>query len=635
MNSIRRMVGLGLALVASNFSPGLSAQEPIPFDSVRWELLDAEVVEFEGRMALQGTAVLRDVDLGDGVVEFDLWVTGVRSYPGVYVRFQERREAEYFYIRPHRAGLYPDAVQYAPIVNGIGEWQFYNGEGFTSAGSFTEGAWIPVRLELQGDQARFFVEDQETPALVVPHLQGTTDRGSIALVSPNNGSALFSNVRVHGDEGLSLDPVSEEAIAEGMIREWQVSQAIPLERVNRDAYPSFSAIFRSDWQPLEALPSGMVDIARRTARQNQGGDLVLARHVFWSEEDREMKLNLGYSDEVDLFFNGQRLFRGQSRYQQRDPSFLGIVGLYDQVPVQVKRGLNEIFLMVTEVFGGWGFMIHAEGEVEPKSVDHTATEPVWMTPDTFLTPETVLKDPNRDVLYVSNFDIQFAQKTEPSGFISRLGLDGSVQELRWVEGLLAPTGMDIWQDTLYVVERQNLAAIHIPSGEIVGRWPIPDPVFPNDIVIDSHGTIYISDTRSGDWPESRIYRFRSGEFDIFANEGINRANGIWIHDGGLIVGSSGDGALKRVDLETGKVETVLSLGAGTIDGIRVDQDGNLLVSHWEGQLYRISPEGELEEILDAMPEQWNTADFEYLPEENLLVFPTFFDNRVRAVRLGG
>ena len=99
------------------------------------------------------------------------------------------------------------------------------------------------------------------------------------------------------------------------------------------------------------------------------------------------------------------------------------------------------------------------------------------------------------------------------------------------------------------------------------------------------------------------------------------------------MGSSGDGILKRVDLETGRLERVLSLGAGIIDGMRVDQEGNLLISHWEGQLYRISPDGHLVEILDAQPEGWNTADFEYLPEERLLLFPTFLENRVRAVRI--
>ena len=51
--------------------------------------------------------------------------------------------------------------------------------------------------------------------------------------------------------------------------------------------------------------------------------------------------------------------------------------------------------------------------------------------------------------------------------------------------------------------------------------------------------------------------------------------------------------------------------------------GNILVSHWGGKVYRISPEGDLVEILDAANQGWNTADFEFLPSENLLLIPTF------------
>jgi len=633
MNRIAAVVFLLGFLPLPPVQSELAGQTPIPFHSPRWEHVDSEISEVGGRTALQGSAILSDAEFVDGVLEYDLWISGARSYPGVYVRFRDMQEAEHFYIRPHRAGLYPDAVQYCPVVNGIGEWQLYNGPGFTNSGEFTEEAWIPVRLEIQGDRARYFVENMDTPALVVPHLDGRSASGAIALTGPKDGSAWFSNVRYTAGEVPPWDEPEPTEVPQGMIRRWQVSQAYPLERVNRDAYPNFYSIFLSEWEELAALPSGMVDVARRTARENEAGDLVLARHIFWSDEDREMKVNLGYSDEVDFFFNGQRLFRGQSRYQQRDPSFLGIAGLYDQVPVKVKRGLNEIFLMVGEVFGGWGFMVQAEEELAPKPVDHSLAEEIWLTPDTFLTPETVLKDPTRDVLYVSNFDNEYTTKPEPSGYISRLGLDGEILDLKWVDGLHAPTGMDVWQDTLYVAEREHLLAIELESGTIAGRWEIPDPVFPNDLVIDNEGTVYITDTRTGDWAESRVYRFRNGTMDIFANEGISRANGIQIHNGGLIVGSSGDGLLKRVDLDTGRVEVILSLGAGIIDGIQVDEEGNLLVSHWEGQVYRITPDGHLVEVLDALPRGWNAADFEYLPEERLLLIPTFIDNRVRAVRL--
>ena len=359
-----------LGLILTICSPFTArAHEAVPFDSPRWQRENAELAEIAGRQALQGVAILDDVVFQDGLIEFDLYVTGARSYPGVYFRMTEDDHAEHIYIRPHRAGLYPDAVQYTPIVSAIAEWQLHNGPGYTSIDTFPEEEWFPVRIEVAGSQARVFIEDLTEPVLTIPHLEGHSERGGLALAGPLGGSAYFSNFRYDTDAELAFDPVPDREMPEGMMAEWEISQPIPLARIRREAYPGDFGLFRTDWQEVHADTRGLVDIADRTPRVNQNGDLVLARHVFYSEEDRVMNLDFGYSDEVDFFFNGRRLFSGSSRYQGRDPSFLGIVGLHDQVPVQVKKGLNEVFLMVAEVFGGWGFMVQADGPAAPKPTD--------------------------------------------------------------------------------------------------------------------------------------------------------------------------------------------------------------------------------------------------------------------------
>jgi hypothetical protein len=59
------------------------------------------------------------------------------------------------------------------------------------------------------------------------------------------------------------------------------------------------------------------------------------------------------------------------------------------------------------------------------------------------------------------------------------------------------------------------------------------------------------------------------------------------------------------------------------------------VSHAEGRLYRITPDGAPVKILDTTVVDRSLADFEYLPDQGLLIAPTFSDNRVTAYRLAG
>jgi hypothetical protein len=443
--------------------------------------------------------------------------------------------------------------------------------------------------------------------------------------------------RLSGIGSLALIVLPLPGVAQTPISDWMVAGPYPAARVDRGAYPNFYAIFLAPWERIDAGPQGLVDLSLHVPREDPAGDLVIARHVFWSASDAVLDLHLGYAGEVDVFFNGWRVFSGRRSVTLPDRSTMVNLDCPDRVPLYARRGLNEVFMMVSVFDEGepWAFRAATTEPLTPRVLEHASAREIWSTPDTFLTSESVLKDPIRPVLYVTSFDNEYTQKPGPSGYISRLAMDGRILDHRWVDSLNAPTGMDIWRDTLYVAEREDLLAVDLATGTVAGRWPIPDPVFPNDLVIDGEGTVYISDTRTGDWAESRIYRFKGRQFDIFANEGISRANGLWIHDGWLIVGSSGDGLLKRVELSTGRIETIVSMGAGIIDGIRVDRQGNYLVSHWEGQVYRITPEGRVVQLLDALPLGWNTADFEYVPEENLLLIPTFLDNRVRAVRLGG
>ncbi len=614
--------------------------ETIDFQSDQWIKEDADVVQHLERPSLTGVAYLRDVPFTNGVIEVDIAMDGSRSYPGIIFRMQSDENFERLYLRPHRAGLYPDAIQYTPVFNGVEAWQLYSGDGFTSGAVIPPNQWIHVKLEVMGSQARIYLNGGDQPALRIHHLKHGISEGTIGLMGPKNSSAYFSNFQYRLDDNLVFEEPPKIETPKGMITEWEISKAFNAARVDLKTgpYPRFYTIFAAGWHAITSEASGLVNVSRYAKRSGRDPDCVLARKIFYSPDRREILLSFGYSDEVSVFLNNKKVFYGNSAYRYRDPSFVGIVGLFDTVYLPLEKGLNEIFLIVKESFGGWGFICQTDAELAEPVKKHERLSKVWETAPDFLTPESVLYDPKRDVLYVSSFDNRYnasaTGEEQYTGYISKMSVNGVIEELKWVSKLHAPCGLGIYKDRLYTVERNNLTEIDIASGKIVKRYPIEGADFMNDLVIDDDGTIYITDTSPSAHAASRIYRFKNGEVEVWTDsDEINRANGLFLHEDKLLVGNTGDGCLKSVELANKHISTIACLGAGVVDGIRVDNDGNYLVSHWEGQTYIVTPQGDVTEILDTMAEGLNDADFEFIKEKNLLIIPTFVGNKVVAYRL--
>jgi hypothetical protein len=48
------------------------------------------------------------------------------------------------------------------------------------------------------------------------------------------------------------------------------------------------------------------------------------------------------------------LYDGQDVFLSRDYRFLGTIGYFDDVYLDLKKGKNELWIAVSENFGGWG-----------------------------------------------------------------------------------------------------------------------------------------------------------------------------------------------------------------------------------------------------------------------------------------
>ena len=251
-------------------------------------------------------------------------------------------------------------------------------------------------------------------------------------------------------------------------------------------------------------------------------------------------------------------------------------------------------------------------------------EQAWETTQELRVPESVMYDSKSGNVFVANINGKPTEKNG-MGFIAVLSLDGTIQNLKWATGLNAPKGMGIMDRTLYVTDIDRVHAIDIATGSIKQTWEVEGARFLNDIAIGGDGAVYITDMLMG-----TIHVIRGGSLDTFLMFEYKRPNGLFISGHDLLVGTA-EGLLK-IDLQTKTVSVIIEHKGG-IDGIKPIGGGRYVISDWKGKTQVIQSGKQPLVLLDTTAAKINAADFEYITDRNLILIPTFFDNRVVAYRL--
>ncbi|MBD2757675.1 SMP-30/gluconolactonase/LRE family protein [Spirosoma validum] len=287
--------------------------------------------------------------------------------------------------------------------------------------------------------------------------------------------------------------------------------------------------------------------------------------------------------------------------------------------------MKHPLLLATVVFTGISLLALTPPSDAPKPIKLVKA---WETDTTLRTPESVLYDGN-NTLYVANIDGK-SDSLDGSGFISKVSLDGKIENLRWTSGLNAPKGMGLYKDKLYVTDVYRLVCINIANGQAEKTWDaVGKNAFLNDVTVAKDGTVYVSDSRF-----DKIYQLKDGKWEVLMEgEQLNKPNGVLsVGKDKLMIGSTKIGALREVDLKTKAMKT-LADGMANTDGIVPQGKGNYFVSDWNGQIFHISANGTKEQLLDTRGEKINSADIEYIEKKKLLIVPTFFKNKLVAYRV--
>ena len=245
----------------------------------------------------------------------------------------------------------------------------------------------------------------------------------------------------------------------------------------------------------------------------------------------------------------------------------------------------------------------------------TAEAQVEIVVEGLMTPESALHDPEADVYLVSNIN-GGPSAVDGNGFISRVAPDGTIVELKWIDGqsdgvtLNAPKGSAIHGDRFYVADIDTVRVFDRVSGESVADWPVAGAGFLNDVAVGADGTVYVTDTgiritASGFEPASRpaVYRCdEAGAAEMIASgEELGLPNGVVEAPQGLVVVPVNSNRVLVVG-EDGSLSTLAELPHGRLDGVVVARNGSLLVSSIEGSaIYRVDPEGAVAEVMTEMP----------------------------------
>lgn len=354
-----------------------NSQKIVPFTDKRWKVEgQAQMIDFyKGYecIYLRGArATLGDAQFLNGTIEFDVCLTEQTAFAGFFFRQTRPGNYEEFYFRAHQSGN-PDSYQYTPVFNADPAWQLYHDQfdavndgyihwkprsvlnGFNSVIEYPYDRWVHVKLLVKNDKAELYFDNKPEPIAVVNKLLQEQKAGAVGVYS-NVSAMRFANFSytITDDVILKKNEVALNIIPGNSVMQWQVSTPFKEDVLKEKNLLDAALVNKLSWKKLSIENGGFANLARLYPVTDS--NTVFAKITVISDEDQLKKLDLGYSDRVKAFCNGQAIYSGNNSFRTRDYRYLGTIGYFDAIYLPLKKGENTIMLAVSETFGGWGVM---------------------------------------------------------------------------------------------------------------------------------------------------------------------------------------------------------------------------------------------------------------------------------------
>lgn len=331
--------------------------QTIPLEEAYWTLEEGAKATFEtfdGRptMLLDGKAFAKGIEFSNGVLEMDVYATSKRSFAGFLFRKQDRNFEE-VYMRMHKSGQV-DAVQYTPTYHGESNWQLY--PEHQAQVTFATQGWNHARVVVDNWTATLFINGEQV--LQVDYLKSGNLKGELGVWALLGNR--FSNVSItKTGEAVVKEPFPTPTPAEGVIAEWQLTEAKPYT----EGEIAFIDFEKAKTITAGTEQSGLLPISKYVAKPTSGNfdanpeAYTVASTTISVDADQTKLFSFDYSDKIVVYLNGSPIFYGNNAFRSKNNQYQGHIGLgANKIPLQLQKGINTLHCVVIDKANGWGLI---------------------------------------------------------------------------------------------------------------------------------------------------------------------------------------------------------------------------------------------------------------------------------------
>ncbi|MDP6543461.1 MAG: hypothetical protein QGH60_05675 [Phycisphaerae bacterium] len=219
-------------------------------------------------------------------------------------------------------------------------------------------------------------------------------------------------------------------------------------------------------------------------------------------------------------------------------------------------------------------------------------------------PECVIHYEAEDIYLASNINGGVIA-ADGNGFISKINPDGSVKELKWIDGaadgvtLNAPKGMAVLEGKLFVGDVAHVQIFDIKSAKQIASVKIKEASFLNDVAAGKDA-VYVTDTglkvddgKFGPSGTDGVFKvLPDGKYEVVAYDTkLGQPNGVMVDGDDLLLACWGSGKVIRIDPKGNRSE-LPKPPKGMLDGIFKTKDGTLMVnSQADHEIYTLKSDG--------------------------------------------